>query len=223
MDKSYNFKLNPNYPDGTDAKNPIKIYSDGVFDCFHYGHARLFEKIKGLFPHVYLIVGVCLDEDIEREKAAPIMTQDQRKECIRHCKWVDEIVDAPWLPTIEYVDKIGGHYMAHDAAPYKFGDIEDVYGEFKINNRFIATTRTEGISTTDIINKIIMDYDVYVKRAIKKNTPIDELNLNTATYIKYKSYEIGDKVKNFITEVAKNVYEHDNSKLKIKKFLEEKK
>ena len=33
-------------PEGTDPLNPVRIYTDGIFDCFHYGHMRLFEQIK---------------------------------------------------------------------------------------------------------------------------------------------------------------------------------
>ena len=27
-------------PLGEDPNNPVRIYADGVYDCFHFGHAR---------------------------------------------------------------------------------------------------------------------------------------------------------------------------------------
>lgn len=214
------FPLSQDYPDGSDEKNPIRIYSDGVFDCFHYGHARLFQKIKKMFKHVHLIIGVCLDTDIIQAKGMPIMNDQERRESVSHCKWVDEVVEGPWLITIDYLDKIGAHYIAHDPEPYKYKDIPDVYGIFKEKKRFIATTRTDGISTTDIINKVVSHHEEYIERALKKNTNINTLNLESVSYIKYKSLDVMNKVNCFIHEKAKYVYENDPSNKLVKEYLD---
>ena len=169
--------------EGTDPNNPIKIYTDGIFDCFHYGHAKLLEQCKKMFPYVYLVVGVCSDEDTTKEKGRPVMTAEERAECVRHCKWADEVVlNCPWLCSIEFLDKLGCKYIAHDPEPYPYNDIDDVYGQFKKANRFLATKRTEGISTTDIINRILIDYDRYVERNVKKGMKPKEINISNYKY-----------------------------------------
>ena len=59
-------------------------------------------------------------------------------------------------------------YIAHDPEPYPYEDIPVVYDPLRKANWFLATKRTEGISNTDIINRILVDYDRYVERNLKK-------------------------------------------------------
>jgi choline-phosphate cytidylyltransferase len=150
------------------------------------------------------------------------MNSFQRKECVKHCKWVDEIVDAPWFPDVEFLNKINAHYIAHDPEPYPAPGIDDVYGDFKIKNRFLPTTRTDGISTTDIINNVIFNYDEYVHRAIRKKTALTDLNLSAVDFLKYKFRELGHSIKDEVLKLAKNVEEQEEkeeSKALIKEFL----
>ena len=121
-----------------------------------------------MFKYVYLIVGVCADEDVIREKGKPIMTAEERAECFRQYKWVDEvIVNSKWLVDIEYLDKLKCKYIARDSNQYPWGDINDMYEPFKKANRFLSTKRIGSISTTDLINRVLSNYDYYVKKCVK--------------------------------------------------------
>lgn len=136
--------------------NKLRIYADGVFDLFHYGHAKLFEQIKLAYPDSYLIVGLCSDEDILKHKGITVFNENERYETLRHCKWVDEIIrNAPWIPTEDFMNKYNIDFIAHDGAPYIVNGKDDAYSVPKKLGKFIETTRTEGISTTDIINRIL--------------------------------------------------------------------
>jgi choline-phosphate cytidylyltransferase len=182
-------------PDGKDPKNPVRIYTDGIFDCFHYGHARLLHNIKKMFENVYLIVGVCGDKETWQEKGKTIMYDYERYESVRHCKWADEVYEnAPWMASIEFLDKLGCHYMAHDPEPYPYNDIPDLYHIFKEQGRFLATTRTEGISTTDIMVRIIRNYDEYLERNIKKGMNAEELNISISKWFSFKLLVIIKKI-----------------------------
>ena len=42
LPEDYRTGLRPGAPDGNDPLNPVRIYTDGVFDMLHHGHARQF-------------------------------------------------------------------------------------------------------------------------------------------------------------------------------------
>lgn len=143
----------------------IRVYADGIFDLFHYGHAKMLEQAKNYFPNTYLMVGVCNDEDSLKYKKKTILTYKERCESVRHCKWVDEIIyDAPWIITKDFIDKYRIDFVAHDDVLYPLTDtsndihITDVYDEVKKLDKFLITQRTNGVSTTDIINRILKHY-----------------------------------------------------------------
>ena len=77
----------------------MKVLTVGVFDYFHYGHLKLFERAKALGD--YLIVAVQQDEQIHKTKPeAKIMyTTAQRMEIIRALRYVDEVVDYDQVDT----------------------------------------------------------------------------------------------------------------------------
>ena len=159
----------------------VRLYADGVFDMFHFGHARALEQAKKSFPSAYLIVGVTSDASTHAYKGRTVMTEDERYEALRHCKWVDEVIpDAPWVISPEFLEEHGIDYVCHDDAPYAdaTGQTDDVYAHVKKIGKFHATSRTEGISTSDIIMRIIKDYDEFVRRNLERGYSRHDLNVN---------------------------------------------
>lgn len=132
----------------------LRIYADGVFDLFHFGHARLFEQIKTKYPNSTLIVGVCRDDDVSYYKRKPVLNYEERVESIRHCKWVDEVIEGPWIIDEAFMNRHRIDFVAHDEEPYPCECIEDVYRSVKDAGKFIPTERTPRISTTTLIERV---------------------------------------------------------------------
>lgn len=188
---------------------PIRIYADGVFDLFHLGHMKQLEQCKKSFPNVTLICGVPSDKVTHKLKGLTVLTDKQRCETLTHCRWVDEVVsDAPWCVTPEFLTKHKIDYVAHDDIPYVSGDIDDVYKPIKEMGKFLTTQRTDGISTSDIITKIIRDYDKYLMRNFARGATRQELNVS---WLKKNELEFKKHIKDFRSYFKKNQQLLNNS------------
>ncbi|KAH7687253.1 Choline-phosphate cytidylyltransferase protein [Dioscorea alata] len=171
-------------------KRPVRVYADGIYDLFHFGHARALEQAKKLLPNTYLLVGCCNDEITHMYKGKTVMTESERYESLRHCKWVDEVIpDAPWVITQEFINKHKIDYVAHDALPYAdtSGAGNDVYEFVKAIGKFKETKRTDGISTSDIIMRILKDYNKYVMRNLARGYSRKDLGVS---YVKEQQLRV---------------------------------
>ncbi|KAF3159460.1 hypothetical protein TWF106_002756 [Orbilia oligospora] len=178
----------------------VRVYADGVFDLFHLGHMRQLEQAKKAFPNTYLLVGIPNDIETHKRKGLTVLTDKERAETLRHCKWVDEVIeDAPWIVTPSFLEKHAIDYVAHDDEPYAGADTDDIYKPCKEAGKFLVTQRTEGISTTYIITKIVRDYDKYITRQLRRGTPRQDLNVSwlkkNELDIKRHAVELRDSIK----------------------------
>ncbi|KAJ3369280.1 hypothetical protein GGF31_005380 [Allomyces arbusculus] len=183
----------------------VRIYCDGIYDLFHYGHAKALEQAKKAFPNVHLLVGVCNDRETHKRKGKTVMVDHERYESVRHCKWVDQVIpDAPWIITQAFIDEHQIDYVAHDDIPYAAGDVADVYAFVKAQGRFLPTKRTDGISTSDLITRIVRDYDEYLRRNLNRGVSPQELNIG---YFKEKRLRVAQQVMELQTEIKSELAE----------------
>ena len=99
-------------------------------------------------------------------------------EAARHCRWVDEvIVEAPWVIDEAFLKKYEIDYVAHDEDAYASAGHDDVYEYVKglgkasttfpghigilsliwsaSTGKFMPTPRTPGVSTSDLLERIV--------------------------------------------------------------------
>ena len=136
----------------------IRIFMDGAFDMMHYGHMNAFRQGRSLGTH--LVVGINSDESITKCKGAPVMNNQERLTAVEGCKFVDEVVPGcPYVMNPEYLDyvikKYRIDYVVHGDDPC-IVDGKDVYEAAKAAGKYQSIPRTEGVSTTDIVGRMLL-------------------------------------------------------------------
>ncbi|CAN0294772.1 unnamed protein product, partial [Ectocarpus sp. 4 AP-2014] len=136
----------------------VRIWMDGAFDMMHYGHMNAFRQGKALGTH--LVVGVNSDESIAKCKGPPVMNDQERLTAVEGCKFVDEVVPGvPYVMSPEYleyvIDKYRIDFVVHGDDPC-IVDGKDVYEAAKARGKYRSIPRTEGVSTTDIVGRMLL-------------------------------------------------------------------
>jgi cytidyltransferase-like protein len=139
----------------------MRIYIDGIFDLFHFGHLESFRKCKELFDDVYLIVGIIGDKVAENYKRLPIINEENRYSIVEHIDYVDEIIkDSPLIITKEFMDKNKIDYVVHGFLNKDDSNNQTTFFKYpKSVNKFIEIEYSKNHTTSKIINKIKIKQD----------------------------------------------------------------
>lgn len=140
-------------------KRPIRVYMDGCFDMMHYGHANALRQAKALGDE--LVVGLIPDVEILRNKGPPVMNGEERLAQVEAVKWVDEVMTGvPYDLTPEFLEELFTKhridYVVHGDDPCLLPDGTDAYAHAKQLGKFKVIKRTEGVSSTDIVGRMLM-------------------------------------------------------------------
>ncbi|KAK2361415.1 ethanolamine-phosphate cytidylyltransferase [Trifolium repens] len=140
-------------------KKPIRVYMDGCFDMMHYGHCNALRQARALGDQ--LIVGVVSDDEIIANKGPPVTPLHERLIMVNAVKWVDEVIpEAPYAITEEFMKKLFDEYnidyIIHGDDPCVLPDGTDAYAHAKKAGRYKQIKRTEGVSSTDIVGRMLL-------------------------------------------------------------------
>ncbi|MDC1215611.1 adenylyltransferase/cytidyltransferase family protein [bacterium] len=153
-------------------RKSVRVYMDGCFDLAHFGHANALRQAKACGD--VLVVGLVPDAEVLRCKGPPVLREAERRAVIESVKWVDEIIEnVPYDLTPEFCNtlyrKHGIDFIVHGDDPCLLPDGTDAYDSPKKQGKFKMIKRTEGVSTTAIVDAIL-----YAARFGEKENKSDE-------------------------------------------------
>ncbi|XP_047323421.1 ethanolamine-phosphate cytidylyltransferase-like [Impatiens glandulifera] len=140
-------------------RGPIRVYMDGCFDMMHYGHCNALRQARALGDQ--LVVGIVSDAEIIANKGPPVTPLNERMIMVSAVKWVDEVItDAPYAITEDFMKKLFDEYnidyIIHGDDPCILPDGTDAYALAKKAGRYKQIKRTEGVSSTDIVGRMLL-------------------------------------------------------------------
>ncbi|KAK2748691.1 hypothetical protein FQN57_000272 [Myotisia sp. PD_48] len=131
------------------------IWVDGCFDFSHHGHAGAMLQARRLGKE--LLVGVHSDEEIADNKGPTVMTLDERIAAVDACRWSTKSIPyAPYVTSLSWISHYGCHYVVHGDDITSDSNGDDCYRFVKAAGRFLIVKRTPGISTTDLVGRMLL-------------------------------------------------------------------
>jgi ethanolamine-phosphate cytidylyltransferase len=132
-----------------------RIWIDGCFDFAHHGHAGASLQARRLGKE--LLVGIHSDEAILENKGPTVMNLAERVAAVDACRWVTKSVPhAPYVTSLAWISHYGCKYVGHGDDITSDSSGEDCYRFVKAASRFKVFKRTPGISTTDLVGRMLL-------------------------------------------------------------------
>ncbi|KAI9798301.1 MAG: hypothetical protein M1833_004873 [Piccolia ochrophora] len=104
-----------------------------------------------------LVVGVHSDEEILDNKGPTVMTLSERIAAVNACRWSSSsIPQAPYVTSLPWISHYGCQYVVHGDDITSDSRGEDCYRYVKAAGRFLVVKRTPGISTTDLVGRMLL-------------------------------------------------------------------
>ncbi|OJJ49511.1 hypothetical protein ASPZODRAFT_59036 [Penicilliopsis zonata CBS 506.65] len=144
-----------------------RIWVDGCFDFTHHGHAGAMLQARKLGNQ--LVVGIHSDEAILENKGPTVMNLRERVAAVDACRWATQsIPHAPYVTQLPWVSHYGCRYVVHGDDITSDSNGEDCYRFVKAAGRFKVVKRTPGISTTDLVGRMLLCTKGHFIKSVKR-------------------------------------------------------
>ena len=129
-----------------------RVLTFGTYDIFHYGHLRILERASKLGDE--LIVGVSSDAlNFSKKQRYPLYTEEERMHIVSALGFVNGVF---LEESLEFKRE---YLLEHKASVLVMGhDWEGRFDEFKDICEVIYLPRTPSISTSDLIERIKLEF-----------------------------------------------------------------
>ncbi|PTB74916.1 Nucleotidylyl transferase [Trichoderma longibrachiatum ATCC 18648] len=175
-----------------------RIWVDGCWDFFHHGHAGAMVQARQLGDELY--VGVHSDEAILANKGPTVMNLEERLAATDACRWVTKSVGyAPYVTQLPYISHYGCRYVVHGDDITSDSDGNDCYRFVKEAGRFKVVKRSPGISTTDLVGRMLLCTKTHFIKSLKK-TLAGEEGVGTPEERKAQAEAMLERIKLYATD-----------------------
>jgi ethanolamine-phosphate cytidylyltransferase len=122
-----------------------------------------------------LLVGVHSDEAILENKGPTVMRLNERIMAVEACRWATKAIPhAPYVTSLPWISHYGCHFVVHGDDITSDSDGKDCYRYVKAAGRFKVVKRTPGISTTDLVGRMLLCTKSHFIQSLEKRLSGDE-------------------------------------------------
>ncbi|PSN68678.1 Nucleotidylyl transferase [Corynespora cassiicola Philippines] len=122
-----------------------------------------------------LLVGVHSDEAILENKGPTVMRLDERIMAVEACRWATKAIPkAPYVTSLPWITHYGCWYVVHGDDITSDSNGQDCYRFVKAAGRFKVVKRTPGISTTDLVGRMLLCTKTHFIHSLEKRLSGDE-------------------------------------------------
>jgi D-beta-D-heptose 7-phosphate kinase/D-beta-D-heptose 1-phosphate adenosyltransferase len=139
----------------TRASRGNVVFTNGVFDLLHVGHVRYLEFARSL--GAMLVVGVNSDASVRalgKGPGRPIVAQAERAEIVAALECVDFVCVFDETRPDETIRAVRPDIHVK-SAKYAAADLPEAATVAEVGGEIVIAPHVEGISTTDIVRRVL--------------------------------------------------------------------